>query len=148
MEKWLIGSIPFIVLTLWRANKYEKQMQKHSIESSLVAMVEGTQTGRLIKTDWTVFIPAHMRTMLYYPLTHDLVHTISTTKASPQLKQFTYHCIHYEKYKNTIIGQVKINIDYVNTALNLDLHYHNVVLTIQWTFENGKGWCVSSVEHN
>lgn len=148
MEKWLIGTAAFVLFTLWRSRNQGKQMIKHSIESTMVSITECIQSGKLIKADWIIHIPDAMRTKLYYPLTHEIVHIICTTKETPQLKQFTYRCLGHEEKGRFISGQVEISIDYVNSAVGLDLHYHNIILTIQWTFENGKGWYVSSVEHN
>lgn len=112
----------------------------------MVSMVKCTQTGQLMPLDWQVKLPDEMRQRLYYPLTHDIVHTICTTKEKPQVSRFDYHCLSHAEYKNVISGEVTVDIDYVNVANGLDLHHHNVVLHIEWTFENGRGWYVSAVD--
>lgn len=148
MEKWLIGFAAYFILSMLNMNKKQKMKEKHSIESSMVSMTECIHMGKLIVTDWSVYISSEMRAKLYYPLTHDIVHMLSTAQEKAQLQRHSYRCVNVERDDNNITGQVEINIDYVNPALALDLHYHKVVLTICWSYENGTGWYVSSVEHS
>ena len=147
---WLALLIPiavylFIVL---RDAPHGQQQMKQKVADSLVALLECPQTGKPLVTDWTISVSDEMRQQLYSPLTHDIVHTITTTKKAPQESRFIYRCVSCHIGSKEIAGTVEITIDYVNKSCNLDLHYHFAPVQLQLTLAGaGKGWELSQVKH-
>lgn len=145
----LIFPIAFVVYLALRDRSRDKERMKTRISDSFVALLRCPQTGQPLVMDWSISVSDEMRQQLYWPLTHDIVHTIAITKEPPQESRFFYRCVDCEISSKQITGTVDIIIDYVNTANGLDLHYHfvPVYLTLGCS-GSGKGWVLTEVRHN
>lgn len=145
----LLFPIAYTIFLIIRDRPRDKEQMKKRISDSLVALLRCPQTGQPLVTDWTISVSDEMRQQLYWPLTHDIVHTIVTTKEPPQESRFFYRCTDCQIGGKQITGTVDVIIDYVNAANGLDLHYHFV--PVHLTLEcagSDKGWTLTEVRHN
>lgn len=144
----LLFPIGYVVYCIIRDRPREQAQMKKRISDSFVALLRCPQTGQPLVTDWTISVSDEMRQQLYWPLTHDIVHTIVTTKEPPQESRFLYRCVECQIGRKEITGTVEITIDYVNAANGLDLHYHFVPVKLTLGDDGiSKTWAVIAVEH-
>lgn len=148
---WLTSFFPIILAVYFtiRDHSRYKAQREQLISDSFVALLRCPQTGQPLVTDWTISVSDEMRQQLYWPLTHDIVHTMAITKEPSQESRFFYRCVDCQIGSKRITGTVHIIIDYVNAANGLDLHYHFV--PVHLTLDHvgsGKGWALTEVRHN
>lgn len=144
----LIFPIVFVVYLIIRDRPRDKARMIKRISDSFVALLRCPQTGQPLVTDWPISVSDDMRQKLYWPLNHDIVHTIATTKKPPQKNWFFYRCVDCQTGSKKITGTVDVIIDYVNAANGLDLHYRLVPVHLTIECIPDKGWVLTEVRHN
>lgn len=147
---WLIGFLFFFAAGIYLSIRRPVNDQlKRKAGDSLAALLRCPQTGQPLVTDWTISVSDDMRQQLYWPLTHDIVHTITTTTEPPQESRFIYRCTECQVGDKVITGTVDVVIDYVNTANGLDLHWHFVPVRLKLEVIGPmKGWRLTEVQHD
>ena len=147
---WLIGFLFFFAAGIYLSSRRPvKEQLKRKAGDSLAALLRCTQTGQPLVTDWTISVSDEMRRQLYWPLSHDIVHTIATTAEPPQESRFVYRCTECQVGDKVITGTVDVIIDYVNAANGLDLHWHFVPVRMKLEVIGPmKGWALTEVQHD
>lgn len=149
--RWLTLLFPifYVVYLIIRDRPRDRAQMKERISNSFVALLRCPQTGQPLVTDWTISVSDDMRQQLYWPLTHDIVHTITTTTEPPQESRFIYRCTECQVGDKVITGTVEVTIDYVNSANGLDLHWHYVPVRLKLEVIGPmKGWRLTEVQHD
>lgn len=147
---WLCVVFPLVAVIYFmiRDLPNTRQQIKKRASDSLVALLRCPQTGQPLVTDLNISVSDDMRRQLYWPLTHDIVHTIATTDVPPQESRFLYRCTDCQIGSKVITGTVDIIIDYSNVTNGLDLHYHFVPVKLRLELAGpDKGWTLTDVSH-
>ena len=134
----------FVHKSLWDFRKLNDEINCY-FPHQLVKIVEQAQRNHRFETDPHISVSAGMRRKLMHPLTEEQVLMISGTQYPVTENSFEYELAGHSNKKNELNATVMVNIDYCDTAKDIDIHHHNVPLNIKCAGRPGKGLEVAAV---
>ena len=151
MFDWLLKLIPH--LYLFHANrKSDKEVADffdYRIPHLLLKLVQQAQQFEEFDTDPKISVSADMREKLAYPLTAQQAMMIGSTDYIVEQDMIYSRIVSNWQFDGAHCAKIMVNIDYVDSKKGLDLHFHDIALTVKCSYNPKRGRAeVISVEHD